>query len=168
MEFMRYIQSLMQDEDAPLISDFRVGAIAEMFDPNDDWTPNNLIRKCDAGANFVQLQICFDLDVTRNYMARIVAAKLTRKASFIMALTPLPSADVARWVRDNVKGSLIPEPIIERMEQASDPESEGIEICAELLQELTTIPGVAGANLLTLGRLETIPAAISASGVRSS
>jgi len=62
---------------------------------------------------------------------------------------------------------LVPETIIERLEQASDPETEGIAICAELLQELTTIPGVSGANLLTLGRLETIPAAVEASGVRS-
>ncbi len=166
LEFMAYIQNLKQDEDASLASDFLVGANAELFDPDADWTPKNLIRKCDAGTNFVQLQICFDLGVVRNYMARIVASKLTHSVNFIMALSPLPSADAARWVRDNVKGALIPEPIIERMEQASDAESEGIEICAELLQELATIPGVSGANLLTLGKLETIPAAISASGVR--
>ncbi len=108
------------------------------------------------------------MGVVRNYMARIVASKLTHSVNFIMALSPLPSADVGRWMRDNVKGALVPDSIIERMEQASDPESEGIEICAELLQELATIPGVSGANLLTLGKLETIPAAISASGVRPS
>ena len=99
-------------------------------------------------------------------MARIVAAKMTHKVNFITALTPLPSADVARWVRENVRGALVPEPIIERMEQASDPESEGIEICAQLLRELDTIPGVSGANLLTNGQLETIPAAIDAPGLR--
>ena len=37
---------------------------------------------------------------------------------------------------------------------------------AELLQELATIPGVSGVNLLTMGDLEAIPAAIEASGVR--
>ena len=168
LEFMAYIQSMKQDENDSFKSDFLVGANAEIFDPEADWAPNTLIRKCDAGTNFVQLQICFDMDVVRNYMARIVASKLTHRVNFIMALSPLPSADVARWVRDNVKGALVPEPIIERIEQASDPESEGIEICSELLQELATIPGISGANLLTLGKLETIPAAISASGVRPS
>jgi methylenetetrahydrofolate reductase (NADPH) len=167
LEFMAYIQGLKQAEDASLIRDFLIGANAEVFDPEADWTPRNLIRKCDAGANFVQLQICFDMSVARKYMARIVASKLTHQASFIMALAPLPSADVARWVRDNVKGALVPETIIGRLEQASDPEAEGILICAELLQELTTIPGVSGVNLLTLGELEAIPAAIEASGVRS-
>ena len=58
--------------------------------------------------------------------------------------------------------------IARRMQRASDPESEGIEICAEMLRELTTIPGVSGANLLPLGKLELIPAAIEASGVRPS
>jgi methylenetetrahydrofolate reductase (NADPH) len=166
LDIMAYIQELKQAEDASIFSGFVVGANAELFDPEPDWTPNNLIRKCDAGANFIQLQICFDMDVTRNYMARIVASKLTHRASFIVALSPLPSADAARWVRDNVKGALVPEAIIERMELASDPEREGIEICAELMQELTTIPGVSGANLLALGKLEAIPAAIEASGVR--
>ncbi len=168
LEFMAYIQGLKQDENASLVSDFLVGANAEVFDPDADWTPKNLIRKCDAVANFVQLQLCFDMGVVRNYIARIVASKLTHKANFIMALSPLPSADVARWVRDNVKGALVPESVIERVEQASDPEREGIEICAELLQELATIPGVSGANLLTMGKLESIPAAIDASGVRPS
>ena len=168
LEFMAYIQTLKNAENAPLVSDFLVGASAEIFDPEADWTPNNLIRKLDAGANFVQLQLCFDMAVVRNYMAHIVASRLTHKASFIAALSPLPSADVARWMRDNVKGALVPETVIERMEKASDPECEGIEICAELLRELATIPGIRGANLLTMGKLETIPAAIEASGVRGS
>ncbi len=167
-EFMAYIQSLKHSESALLDPDFLIGANAEIFDPEADWTPKNLIRKCDVGTNFVQLQICFDIDIVRNYMARIVASKLTRRVNFIMALSPLPSADVARWMRENVKGALVPESIVQRMEQASDPEREGIDICAELLRELATVPGVSGANLLTMGELESIPAAIDASGVRPS
>ncbi len=167
LEFMSYIQSLKHAENASLASDFLVGASAEIFNPEDNWTPNNLIRKCDAGANFIQMQLCFDIDVVRNYMIHMVRSKLTHRVRFIMALSPLPNADVARWTRDNVKGALVPDVIIERMEQASDPEREGIEICAELLQELASIPGVCGANLLTMGKLETIPAAIEVSGVRA-
>lgn len=167
-DLMAFMKGLKDADTDSLVSDVLVGATAIIFDPEEDWTPDNLIEKCDAGANFIQLQLCFDMDVLRNYMARIVASKLTHKLNFIVALSPLPSADVAHWMRNNVKGALVPESIIKRMEQASDPEREGIEICAQLLQELTTVPGVSGANLLTLGRLETIPAAIDASGVRQS
>ena len=166
LEFMAYIQGLKQDDDKRLPPDFLIGANAEMFGPEADWLPKNLIRKCDAGANFVQLQICFDMSVARKYMARIVASKLTHRASFIMALSPLPSAEAARWMQANVKGALVPESVIRRLERASDPESEGIDICAALLKEAATIPGVSGANMLTLGNLETIPAAVDASGLR--
>ena len=167
LEFMAYIQGLKQDEDGQLPRDFLIGANAEMFESQADWVPKNLIRKCDAGANFVQLQICFDMSVARKYMARIVASKLTHRASFITALSPLPSAAAARWIQANVKGALVPESIIRRLERASDPESEGIDVCAALLKEAATIPGVSGANLLTLGNLEAIPAAIEASGLRA-
>ncbi len=167
LEFMAYIQGLKQAGGQPIVPDFLIGAHAELFEPDADWTPKNLIRKCDAGTNFVQLQVCFDPDVARSYMARIVASKLTHRASFLMASAPLPSADTARWVRDNVKGALVPDAIIDRLQRARDPEQEGIRICAELLREMTRIPGVSGANLLSLGKLESIPAAIEASGVRS-
>lgn len=168
LELMAYVQSMKETDSEPELSDLQIGAGAEVFNPGDNWTPKNLLKKCDAGASFVQLQPCFDLQVTRNYMSHIVASKLTHRARFVMALSPLPSVEAACWVRDNVKGALVPEAIISRLEQASDPEQEGIEICAEQLQELATIPGVAGANLLTIGPLEMIPAAVAASGVRDS
>ena len=50
---------------------------------------------------------------------------------------------------------------------ARDPEQEGITICSELLQELSDVPGVSGAHLMTPGKLATIPAAILASGLRN-
>ena len=107
------------------MSDFRVGANAELFAPDADWTPENLIRKCDAGANFIQFPICFNMDVIRSYMTHIVASKLTHRVSFIMALTPLPSANMGRWVRDNVKGALVPERVIKRMEAGNGTEDAG-------------------------------------------
>ncbi len=106
------------------------------------------------------------MDTVRAYMARMVELKLTHRVKFVMTLSTLSSARAARQLRDNRNGARVPEPIIERLEQASDPESEGIEICAELLRELASIPGISGANLMTTGRLASIPAAIEASGVR--
>lgn len=168
LDLMTYIKGLKEGDDDVFNSDFLVGVNAVAFAPADDWEPKNLIRKCDAGANFVQLQPCFDMDAARTYMARIVASKLTHRVSFVVALTSLPSAEVARWVRDNVKGALVPESVIDRLETASDPEQEGIDICAELLKEFSTIPGVSGADLLNLGSVEAVVAAIDASGVRTS
>jgi 5,10-methylenetetrahydrofolate reductase len=63
--------------------------------------------------------------------------------------------------------SRIPAALIQRLEDARDPEREGITICAELMQEISEIPGVSGINLMTTGNPEAIPAAIKASGLRS-
>lgn len=166
-EMMAFARQLKDARDVPLVNDFLVGATATIFDPDATFTPVNLTRKSDAGANFIQTQLCFDMDIVRNYMRRMVAAQLTHRLSFVMALSPLPSADAAHWVRDNVRGALVPPPIIERMERAADPEREGIEICSEMLDELATIPGVSGVSLLSLGSLESIPSAVEASGVRA-
>ena len=43
---------------------------------------------------------------------------------------------------------------------------EGILICAELMQEISEIPGVSGVNLMTTGDPKALPAAIRASGLR--
>jgi len=84
----------------------------------------------------------------------------------IVSLGTLPSADTARWLRQHLRGSVMPKAVIKRMEQARDPEQEGVNICAELLQQVAEIPGVDGANLVAPGDLETVPAAIQASGLR--
>ena len=147
--------------------DFFLGAIATVFNPKAAWQPGTLLAKLDAGARFVQTQLCFDMKVLRRYMARLVAAQLPRRAHVLVGLAPLPSADVARWLRDHVKGPLVPDAVIQRLAQARDPEQAGVAICAELLQEAAEIPGISGANLLTSADLGLIPAAIRASGLRA-
>lgn len=167
-ELLAFINGLKNEEPPLIAPDFLVGTNAVIFEPEDNWTPDSLTQKCDLGANFVQLQLCFDMEALRNYMARLVASKLPHRARFFAALSPLPSAEAARSMRSNIKGALLPDAIIERLENASDPESEGIDICAELLQEVAKIPGVSGASLITLGGPETITAAIEKSGLRDS
>ena len=165
LEFMAQLQELKQDDDAPLNTDFFVGATAEIFAPDPNWTPRNLIKKCEAGANFVQTQLCFDLETARSYMQKIVAARLTHRARFMLALSPLPSAAVARWVQENVYGAILPDAIIDRLERSQSPQQEGIEICAELMREMAEIPGVAGVNLLNFGELGAIAATVRAAGL---
>jgi hypothetical protein len=41
-----------------------------------------------------------------------------------------------------------------------------MQICSEYLQEIATIPGISGANLIASGNPEMIVEAIKASGVR--
>jgi len=147
-------------------ADFMIGSIATVFKPARDWKPAQLVTKADAGAKFVQTQLCFDVDLLRHYMARLVAEKFIQRASILVALAPVPSAEMAQWLGKNLRGAVMPAKLVKRLRQAADAEQEGIDICAELLAEAATIPGVAGANLICLGNTDAVAAAVQRSGVR--
>jgi 5,10-methylenetetrahydrofolate reductase len=99
-------------------------------------------------------------------MSFLGSKKMSHKVAFIISLAPLPSAGVAIFLRDNRRRALIPATVIKRLEQSADPEAEGVTICSELLQRYAEIPGVSGANLMTMGTVATMSAAIESSGVR--
>jgi methylenetetrahydrofolate reductase (NADPH) len=146
--------------------EFVIGTSATAFAPDPGWNAELLIARSTAGARFLQTQPCFNLKLLRRYMQGMVKAKLTWSYSVIVTLAPLPSADTARWLLQNSRNALIPDAVINRLENTPDPEQEGIDICAELMQEVTRIPGVSGINLLTLGNPEAVIAAIEASGLK--
>jgi len=152
---------------ASLDDNFFIGTGARAFRPGPRWRAESLAARAAARAQFVQTQLCFNMEILRQFMKRFVAAKLTRSYSVMVSLSPLPSAATARWVKENMSDSRIPAAVIQRLEDAKDPEREGIAICAELMLEISEIPGVAGVNLMTTGDPEAIPAAIRASGLRS-
>ena len=162
----RLIRAALSLNGKPEIADFYVGSVITTFNPKSGWRAKSLVAKTDAGARFLQTQMCFDMDLLRRYMAGLVAARLTRRAHIIVSIATLPSAETARWVRDNVRGSVMPDAVIRRLDQAPDPEQEGAKLCAEMLEEMKEIPGVGGVNLLTPGDVSTIPAAIRAAGLR--
>ena len=131
----------------------------------DDWKPDGVLAKIDAGADFFQTQYCFDMDVLRRYMARLVDAGITERAFFLIGIGPIASARSARWMIENLFGVHIPEPLVERLEGAEDQRAEGRRICAELLCELREIEGVAGAHLMAPRQERSIAQVIGESGV---
>jgi methylenetetrahydrofolate reductase (NADPH) len=144
-----------------------LGAADAPLDPKPDWKPDALLAKVMAGADFVQTQYCFDLAVLRRYLARLAEHGIPEMVYVLVGIGPLASAKQARWMHENLWGVSIPEPIIRRLDGAADQKAEGRKICAELIQELATIPGVAGAHLMAPRQEVEMAAAILASGVRA-
>ncbi len=140
-----------------------LGAADVPIDPPPGWEPKSLRAKAEAGADFVQTQFCMDMGVVRRYAARLLEAGI--KLPILIGVAPIPSARSARWMREKLFGTLIPEPIIERLEKARDPKSEGRKICVEILRQLSEIPGVAGAHVMAPMNFAEIPLAIEESGV---
>ncbi len=142
-----------------------IGAADTPVDPEPGWRPTGLTRKIEAGAGFVQTQLCWDIDVVRRYARALEEAGITDRAFLLIGIGPIASARSARWMRDNLWGVQIPDPIIDRLERAADPKAEGIAICAELIRELAGVRGVSGVHLMAPVGLSAIPPAIRESGV---
>jgi len=106
-----------------------------------------------------------DMEVLKTFMKRLVDNGIVRRTSIIGATAILGSAEDARWLREYRRNVLIPDSVVDRMEQATDPRQEGIKICAENLQSMFEIPGISGANIMATQDLGTIPETIDAAGL---
>ena len=140
-----------------------IGAADVPIDPPPGWTPTGLIGKAQAGADFVQTQFCMDIGIVRRYAARLREAGF--KLPVLVGVAPIPSARSARWMREKLFGTIIPDSIVERLERAADPKAEGRRICVELLRQFAETPGIAGAHVMAPMNFAEIPAAIEESGV---
>lgn len=145
---------------------FFIGTGVKAHRAKPGWRAESLQGKSEAGAQFLQTQICYNLDVLRHYMDRLVQARATWNFSVMVSLAVLPSAQTARWVKEQMPDSKIPQAVIRRLEQATDPEQEGVSICAEAIREIAEIPGISGVHLMSTGEPGHIIQAIDACGLR--
>jgi methylenetetrahydrofolate reductase (NADPH) len=142
-----------------------LGAADMPIDPPPGWEPKGLAAKLEAGADFAQTQFCMDVEVARRYAARLLECGIAQRLPILIGVSPIPSARSARWMREKLFGTIIPEDFVKRLEGAADPRREGAKICIEVLQQLADIPGVAGAHIMAPQNFAAIPAVISESGV---
>ena len=140
---------------------FLLGAADNPIDPPSGWEPKGLVAKIEAGAQFVQTQFCMDAQVVRRYLARLEDCGLGGKLSFLVGIAPLRSAQSARWMKEKLYGTIIPDTFVTRLEQAADPVAEGRRICLEVIADLTAIPAVAGCHIMAPGNDAAVPEVIA-------
>jgi methylenetetrahydrofolate reductase (NADPH) len=146
---------------------FFIGGADSPHDPAPDWQPTGLLAKIEAGADFVQTQFCFDLDVARRYLARLSDAGIPERLKILIGVGPIASARSARWMNANLFGVVVPDAVVDRLDNAADAKAEGQRICIELMQGLQTVPGVAGVHIMAPNQgMESIARAIDDSGLR--
>jgi len=140
-----------------------IGAAANPFADPVALRPLRLKKKAQAGADFIQTQLIFDMDRFREYMKKAVDLGVTESMSVLAGVGPLKGAGMARYMHNNVPGLSVPDHIIERMEGAvkgisSDDKrtrmeasrAEGIRICVEQIEEIKEIEGVAGVHIMAI------------------
>ncbi len=127
---------------------FYIGVADAPIDPPREWVPSRLFKKVESGAQFAQTQFCMDAEILRRYVARLAEFGLGGRLHLLVGVAPLASAKSARWIKSHLPGSIIPDWIIERLENARDPLAEGRAICIDLLREYAEIPGIGGAHIM--------------------
>jgi len=146
---------------------FFFGAAANPFAPPFDYRPIRLAKKVAAGARFVQTQLIYNVERFRTYMARVRDLGLHEKVYILAGVGPVRSVGAARFMATKVAGMEVPDDIIERMEKtpkAAQPE-EGIRICAEIVEQVREIPGVAGVHIMAVHWAEAVPEIVTRVGL---
>ncbi len=147
--------------------DFFIACADAPIDPPQDWQPKDLEGKIEAGAQFVQTQFCYDLDIAQRYFAHLKQHGITDRLKFIAGIGPLLSAKQARFMDENLFGVSIPAHIIERLDGAADQKTEGRAIGAELILGLEEIDGIAGVHVMApMQGARAIAETISLTGIR--
>ena len=153
------------------------GAINPFADPF-DFRPYRLAKKVAAGVDFVQSQIIFNVPKFREYMKRCGDLGLLDKVYVLAGVSPIKTLGAARYMANNVPGMDVPQEMVDRMAAAVEgiPKeekearreawaAEGIKICAEIIQQVREIDGVAGVHIMAIEWEEAVPEIIKQAGL---
>jgi methylenetetrahydrofolate reductase (NADPH) len=165
---------------------FFIGAAAAPFADPIDFRPYRLAKKINAGANFIQTQLVYDIPAFERYMEKVREMGLHKKAYILAGVGPLKSPGMARYMKNNVPGILVPDELIERMTAAGAPWADkkkdeltkedkrarsqawkdtGIQVCIDLIRGLRQIEGVAGVHIMAIEWEEAIKPIVEGAGL---
>jgi methylenetetrahydrofolate reductase (NADPH) len=117
-------------------------------------------HKLTAGAQFFQSQLISDFERLEKFMTQIAAGC---GKPILAGIFLLKSAKNAQFINRNVPGVQIPQEIIDRLEQASDPLDEGIQIAAEQVQMARQL--CQGVHIMAVKREDLIPQILDRAGI---
>ncbi len=142
-----------------------LGAVANPFADPFDLRVVRLAKKVAAGAEFVQTQAVFDLDRFERFMEHVQDKRLDERVHILAGVIPLRSAKAAIYMKNKVSGMSVPDEVVERMKNASEPKKEGVRICLETIEHLRTIKGVHGIHIMAIGWEDIVPEVVERAGL---
>lgn len=119
-------------------------------------------RKAEAGAQFFQSQLISDFDRLEKFMDQIASGC---NKPILAGIFLLKSAKNAQFINRNVPGVEIPQEIIDRLERASNPLDEGVQIAAEQVQMARQL--CHGVHIMAVKREDLIPQILDRAGIAS-
>jgi len=157
---------------------FFVGAAANPFANPFEFRPHRLAKKVQAGADFIQTQLIFNVETFVKFMEKARELGLHEKTYILAGLGPLKSPGMARYMRDKVPGLDVPDEYVDRMMLATKGidkddkkarrgawRNEGIQITIELIKQMREIEGVAGVHVMAIEWEEAVKPIVEGAGL---
>jgi methylenetetrahydrofolate reductase (NADPH) len=132
----------------------------------DPYDPTRLEGKLDAGADFVMTQIVYDVEALRAWADLMRGRGLFERASVVLGVMPLRSANQARFMNEKLPGVSVPAAMIDALEAAGDDAAAaGLELTVSLVADLRRIGSIAGIHVMAMGHDEVTRALVARSGL---
>jgi methylenetetrahydrofolate reductase (NADPH) len=128
---------------------FLVGGVENPGAPPFEYRVRRAAKKAQAGARFLQLQICFRTELLERFMHDAHDSGLSARIALIPSICILRTVGGMRFVATKVPGVDVPREYVERVERAADAEAECFEIAYELASHALAQPGVAGLHFIS-------------------
>jgi methylenetetrahydrofolate reductase (NADPH) len=126
-----------------------LGAVENPGAPPFEYRVERALKKADAGAQFLQLQLCFEHSYLERFMVEAEAAGLSKRVALIPSICIVRSASALRFVDEHVAGISVPTEMIERATAADDQLEACFDIACELARHALELPGVAGLHFIS-------------------
>jgi methylenetetrahydrofolate reductase (NADPH) len=146
---------------------FFIGAVENPFAPPHDFRPIRLAKKVEAGAEFVQMQLCFNLPRLRKFVSRVADMGLLERVFLLVSVYVARSTRALRYLRDVVPGIDVPDSLMARFESVpSDRQTEeGFRLALETVAAVREIQGVSGIHLISIKGQDAILRLVEAAGL---
>lgn len=130
--------------------DLYLGATSNPFGRPREMHMIRLIKKAQAGAQFIQTQAVFDANLFEEWLEIAYEEGVTDDVKIIAGVIPLKTAKAAEHMAKGVPGSYVPNEIIERMSSAADESAEGMKIATETIKRLRSMKHVSGIHVMPI------------------
>jgi methylenetetrahydrofolate reductase (NADPH) len=171
-----YMISKMVDESKDLaghpISNppkFNIGAAANPCVDPLEAEIYKLIRKQNAGADFIQTQSMYDIEVIKHFLTECKSIGV--KMPILIGVTPFKSIKMMDWMVKYVPGIIVPDDIQERLRKAREKSKEAfmeenLEIFSKFCKEIRKTTDVAGIHLMAVGFEWIVPKLLEEANLR--
>ncbi len=134
-----------------------LGAAGSPSDSNLWHESIRLEKKINAGAQFIQTQLVYDVRVLSQWLEALDRRNLLGKVHILVGIGPIRSSKTARFIQDHIPDVFIPPAFIQKLEKSPEPEETGFEFTLDLMQKMKAVPGIRGIHIMSMSWENVIP-----------